>query len=138
MEEKKLENKEEEFKKDEIIYALNLKYSNGTRMRKTPEEFSEFSLAWIPNNDPVKIIDIKDNFLFVSNLRGNTGWIRRRNLTKEKPKIINEEKIEVDAITYDSKCVGGKILNNKGVRYYNIGLEQDPIKGTKTAKGDVN
>jgi hypothetical protein len=32
-------------------------------------------------------------------------------------------------ITKDDKCVGG-------IRYYNIGLEQDPIIGTKTAKGD--
>lgn len=35
----------------------------------------------------------------------------------------------LDVITKDDKCVGG-------IRYYNIGLEQDPIIGTKTAKGD--
>ena len=109
-----------------LSYALNLKYTNGTRLRISPEEYSQFGEGWVPNNDQVLVLEVQHDFVKVENSKKMQGWIRTKNLTMEKPQ---EKAPEVAAsVTQDPNCIGN-------VRYYNIGLEQDPIPGSKTAKG---
>ena len=40
-----------DLKPGSVPYALNLKYTNGTRLRKNPEEYSAFGDGWVPNNE---------------------------------------------------------------------------------------
>ena len=67
------QDKQEKTLIGETVYALNLKYSNGTRLRLNPEEYSDFGNGFVPNDDPILVLDEKTNFLLVENMKKHQG-----------------------------------------------------------------
>ena len=67
-------------------YFLTLKY-NEVKVRQGPS--SEYPVKFIYNKKylPVKVIDSKDNFRKIIDLKNNSGWIHISQLTKKKSAI---------------------------------------------------
>ena len=67
-------------------YFLTLKY-NEVKVRQGPS--SEYPVKFIYNKKylPVKVIDSKDNFRKIIDLKNNSGWIHIAQLTKKKSAI---------------------------------------------------
>ena len=67
-------------------YFLTLKY-NEVKVRQGPS--SEYPVKFIYNKKylPVKVIDSKDNFKKIIDLKNNSGWIHISQLTKKKSAI---------------------------------------------------
>lgn len=67
-------------------YFLTLKY-NEVKVRQGPS--SEYPVKFIYNKKylPVKVIDSKDNFKKIIDLKNNSGWIHIAQLTKKKSAI---------------------------------------------------
>ena len=71
---------------NEKDYFLTLKY-NEVKVRQGPS--FEYPVKFIYNKKylPVKIIDSKDNFKKITDLKNNNGWIHISQLTKKKSAI---------------------------------------------------
>ena len=67
-------------------YFLTLKY-NEVKVRQGPS--FEYPVKFIYNKKylPVKVIDTKDNFKKIIDLKNNSGWIHISQLTKKKSAI---------------------------------------------------
>ena len=67
-------------------YFLTLKY-NEVKVRQGPS--FEYPVKFIYNKKylPVKVIDSKDNFKKIIDLKNNSGWIHISQLTKKKSAI---------------------------------------------------
>jgi hypothetical protein len=124
------------FEKGQIVFSLNLKYKDGTRLRTKPTEDKEgnFNGIWLPNDHPVRIIELfksstNEEFANIKKEDGTGGWIRIRNLTgvSRKPGITKGV-ISNEIITPDPEYI-------KGIRIYGVGILQDPVPGQKMGKG---
>ena len=67
-------------------YFLTLKY-NKVRVRAGPSLKYPIKFIYSKKYLPVKIIDSKDNFKKIIDLKDNSGWIHRSQLTKKKSAI---------------------------------------------------
>src|SRR5262245_3030382 len=70
------------FAPGEAVFALNPKYSDGTRLRAEPRAEAEFNGVWVPNDSPLEVIQRRDDFYEVRKPDGQKGWIRARNLAR--------------------------------------------------------
>ena len=71
---------------DEKNYFLTLKY-NKVKVRQGPSFKYPVKFFYNKKYLPVKIIDSKDNFKKIIDLKNNTGWIHISQLTKKKSAI---------------------------------------------------
>ena len=73
-------------------YFLNLKY-NKVNVRYGPDLSSPIKYVYKKKNLPVKIIDKKENFRKIIDLKKNSGWIHWMLLKPSNSIIILEDKI---------------------------------------------
>ena len=71
---------------NEKDYFLTLKY-NKVKVRQGPSFEYPVKFIYKKKYLPVKIIDIKDNFRKIIDLKNNDGWIHVSQLTKKKSAI---------------------------------------------------
>ena len=71
---------------DEKDYFLTLKY-NEVKVRQGPSFKHPVKFIYKKKYLPVKIVDTRDNFKKTIDLKNNTGWIHRSQLTKKKSAI---------------------------------------------------
>ena len=71
---------------NEKDYFLTLKY-NKVKVRQGPSFKYPVKFIYKKKYLPVKIIDIKDNFRKIIDLKNNDGWIHVSQLTKKKSAI---------------------------------------------------
>ncbi len=76
----------------ENTYFLTLKYDK-VNVRYGPNFNSPIKYIYKKKNLPVKIIDKKENFRRIVDLKKNSGWIHRSQLTKSKSYITTSNKI---------------------------------------------
>lgn len=82
-------NLQDRIQRDRRVYAMNLKYRDGTRLRSLPELSSAFNGVWVPNDEGVDIVGLslpqaasgEVQFARVrKSHNGEEGWILLRNL----------------------------------------------------------
>lgn len=104
---------------NEDKYILTLKY-NEVNVRQGPSFEYPVKFIYKKKYLPVKIIDSKDNFRKIMDLKNNSGWIHKTQLSKKKaainiydlsiaykkPNIYSQPlaKIEKDKLVYIKKC----------------------------------
>ena len=67
-------------------YFLTLKY-NKVKVRQGPSFKDPVKFIYKKKYLPIKIIDTKDNFKKIKDLKNNSGWIHSSQLTKKKSAI---------------------------------------------------
>ena len=92
-------------------YFLILK-NNKVNVRHGPGFDFPIKFIYKKKNLPVKIIDKKENFRRIIDLKKNSGWIHSSQLSKKKSIIILEDKILFKKPTEYSKPVA-KILTGR-------------------------
>jgi hypothetical protein len=113
----------------QIVYALNLKYKDGTRLRADATDNANFDGVWVPNDTQLEIVALQDDFALVKKPDGQTGWIKLKNIspTNRVPGVTRG--IETtEMITPDPEYV-------RGIKIYNLGIKEDPVPGQKFGKG---
>lgn len=74
------------FVEGEEVWALNLKYKDGTRLRGSPNDDSDFNGVWVGNDTTVRVVRSENHYVLVQKSDDTNGWIRERNLTREARK----------------------------------------------------
>ena len=92
-------------------YFLILK-NNKVNVRHGPGFDFPIKFIYKKKNLPVKIIDKKENFRRIIDLKKNSGWIHSSQLSKKKSIIILEDKILFKKPTEYSKPIA-KILTGR-------------------------
>ena len=77
---------------DEINYFVSLKY-NKVHVRHGPSLNSQIKYIYKKKYLPVKVIDKKENFRRIIDLKKNSGWIHISQLKKSKSLITTSKKI---------------------------------------------
>jgi len=121
----------QEFKIGDTVYSLNLKYSDGTCLRYEPTDEKKFNECIVLNDTPVLIKDIQNGFALIEKSNGDSGWIRLRNLTKNK-RVTGFDKrvIKTEIVTPDKEYI-------RGIKLYGIGIKAD-CGSSKLGKGDFH
>jgi tRNA A-37 threonylcarbamoyl transferase component Bud32 len=70
------------FAPGEVVYALNPKYRDGTRLRAEPRPDADFNGVWVPNDSSVEVVQRAEEWYEVKKPDGQKGWILARNLTR--------------------------------------------------------
>ncbi len=119
----------EPFRPGETVYALNPKYSDGTRLRAGPSADSGFPGVWLANDAAVTVLEVAPGFVRVRKRDGGEGWIRERNLTRvARVPGIARGMADVEMVTPDPEYV-------RGIKIFNMGIKEDPVPGQKLGKG---
>ena len=109
---------------NENNYYLTLKY-NKVNVRYGPGRDYPIKYVYKKKNLPVKIIDKKENFKKIIDLKKNSGWIHASQLKKGKSFILLEDQIVFAKPTKHSKPLfkisKGRLLIVKNVK--KIGVE---------------
>jgi SH3-like domain-containing protein len=77
---------------DEINYFVSLKY-NKVHVRYGPSSNSPIKYIYKKKYLPLKVIDKKEHFRRIIDLKKNSGWIHISQLKKSKSLIVTSEKI---------------------------------------------
>ena len=77
---------------DEINYFVSLKY-NKVHVRYGPSKNYPIKYIYKKKYLPLKVIDKKENFRRIIDLKKNSGWIHKTQLVKSKSLITKTEKI---------------------------------------------
>ena len=77
---------------DEINYFVSLKY-NKVHVRYGPSSNSPIKYIYKKKYLPLKVIDKKEHFRKIIDLKKNSGWIHKSQLIKSKSLITTSEKI---------------------------------------------
>ena len=85
-------------------YFLSLKH-NKVNVRYGPDFSSPIKYVYKKKNLPVKIIDKKENFRRIVDLKKNSGWIHISQLKKKESFILLEDKILFSKPTIYSKPI---------------------------------
>lgn len=117
------------------VFALNLKYKDGTRLRSQPQDSAghsnpaEFNGVWLPNDQEVEILKLESGFALVRKKDGDSGWIRLKNLTdKQRLPGVTKDVVSSELVTPDPEYV-------RGIKIYNCGIKEDAVVGSKFGKG---
>jgi len=76
----------------EINYFVSLKY-NKVHVRYGPSSHSPIKYIYKKKYLPLKVIDKKEHFRKIIDLKKNSGWIHKSQLVKSKSLIATSEKI---------------------------------------------
>ena len=96
-----------------------------------PSEDSKFNDIVVLNDSTVKIKEIKGDFILIVKQNGDSGWLRRRNLTHHKRVTgLDKSLVKTDIVTPDSEYV-------RGIKLYGIGIKADP-GASKFGKGEYH
>ena len=76
----------------EINYFVSLKY-NKVHVRYSPSSNSPIKYIYKKKYLPLKVIDKKEHFRKIIDLKKNSGWIHKSQLVKSKSLIATSEKI---------------------------------------------
>lgn len=126
-----MENKETDIKIGESFYTLNIKYNDGTLLRKNPTDDKIFNDVVVLNDVPVKILDVSNNYALIEKPNGEKGWIRIRNLTKiRREHGLDKHLVANEVVTPDKDYV-------RGMKLHGVGIKQDLCQ-TKLGKGDFH
>jgi len=126
-----LSKKKDGFIIGDTLYALNLKYSDGTRLRAQAVDDSKFLDIIVLNDSIVKIKDIKGEFAMIAKQNGDFGWIRRKNLCRNKRVPgLDKSLVKNEIVTPDAEYV-------RGIKLYGIGIKADP-GASKFGKGEYH
>ena len=97
----------------EINYFVSLKY-NKVHVRYGPSSNSPIKYIYKKKYLPLKVIDKKEHFRKIIDLKKNSGWIHKSQLVKSKSLITTSEKILFKKPTKYSKPLakleGGRLL----------------------------
>ena len=97
----------------EINYFVSLKY-NKVHVRYGPSSNSPIKYIYKKKYLPLKVIDKKEHFRKIIDLKKNNGWIHKSQLVKSKSLIATSEKILFKKPTKYSeplaKLEGGRLL----------------------------
>ena len=108
-----------------------MKYSDGTRLRISPNDEKTFNDIVVLNDSVLKIKEIRGEFLMVVKQNGDSGWIRKKNLTKHKRTTgLDKSLVKSEIVTPDSEYV-------RGIKLYGIGIKADPCS-SKFGKGEFH
>ncbi|MCA9676067.1 MAG: histidinol-phosphate aminotransferase family protein [Kofleriaceae bacterium] len=121
----------EAFAPGEVVYALNPRYKDGTRLRRGPAADAGFNGVWVPNDVRLEIhaVDAAAGFAEVAKPDGARGWIRTRNLTRTaRVAGVTRDVVTTEIVTPDPEYV-------RGIKIYNLGIKEDPVPGQKFGKG---
>ncbi len=77
---------------DKINYYVSLKY-NKVHVRYGPSSNSPIKYIYKKKYLPLKVIDKKEHFRKIIDLKKNSGWIHKSQLIKSKSLITTSEKI---------------------------------------------
>jgi hypothetical protein len=148
---------EPSFEIGQKVFALNLKYRDGTRLRSGPSAQSGFNGVWLPNDVEVEILKISpahsnqqqssDNpstttsatsshsstteapFALIRKKDGDSGWARQTNLSaKQRVAGVTKDVVSSELVTPDPEYV-------RGIKIYNCGILEDVVAGSKFGKG---
>ena len=125
-------------------YFLMLK-NNKVNVRYGPDLNSPIKYIYKKKFLPVKVIDKKENFRRIIDLKNNSGWIHRSQLSKIKSFIILEDKILFSKPTKYSKPIikisKGRLLLVKKCKSKWCKIKTDQYTGwviTKNIWGSIN
>tara|TARA_B100000029_G_C16964426_1_gene737530 strand:+ start:94 stop:540 length:447 start_codon:yes stop_codon:yes gene_type:complete len=128
----------------ETNYFLMLK-NNKVNVRYGPDLNSPIKYIYKKKFLPVKVIDKKENFRRIIDLKNNSGWIHRSQLSKIKSFIILEDKILFSKPTKYSKPIikisKGRLLLVKKCKSKWCKIKTDQYTGwviTKNIWGSIN
>ena len=77
---------------DEINYFVSLKY-NKVHVRYGPSSHSPIKYIYKKKYLPLKVIDKKEHFRKIIDIKKNNGWVHKSQLVKSKSLIATSEKI---------------------------------------------
>lgn len=137
------------FEVGQKVFALNLKYRDGTRLRNGPSVQSGFNGVWLPNDVEVEILLLHSGtqsadenatttpssttdvgaFAQIRKKDGDSGWIRLINLAaKPRTAGVTKDVVSSELVTPDPEYV-------RGIKIYNCGIKEDVVAGSKFGKG---
>ena len=77
---------------NEINYFVSLKY-NKVHVRYGPSKNSPIKYIYKKKYLPLKVIDKKEHYRKIIDLKNNSGWIHKSQLVRSKSLIVTSEKI---------------------------------------------
>ncbi len=95
----------------DVVYALNPKYSDGTRLRSGPSHDAAFNGVWVPNDMAVTVVEAPEDgsgFVLVRKSTLQTGWIQARNLSQlQRVPGARKDAPSLEVVTPDPEYVRG-------------------------------
>ena len=107
-------------KEGDLVYALNPKYKDGTRLRKGPDDNAGFNGVWVPNDTYLTVLTVERDYVLVKKQDGDVGWVRSRNIkpaTEARVPCVTKDVVTNELVTPDPEYV-------KGIKIYGCGIKE--------------